>query len=95
MRGLSAARAGPSPSSDYALAEKSELYPNGQAKPHERVMIEKALIRFREDKAKTARFIGWSWDDLRKTPCPWERTLAFRKEARAWRVDSSMCASYH
>jgi len=45
---------------DYALAEKSEPYPDGQAKPHERVMIETALIRFRGDKAKTARFIGWS-----------------------------------
>jgi len=45
---------------DYALAEKSDPYPDGRAKPHERVMIETALIRFRGDKAKTARFIGWS-----------------------------------
>jgi len=45
---------------DYALAERSGPYPDGGAKPHEMVMIEKALIKFRGDKSKTARFIGWN-----------------------------------
>jgi transcriptional regulator with GAF, ATPase, and Fis domain len=44
---------------DHALAERSAGYPREADRPHETVMIESALIRFRGDKAKTARFIGW------------------------------------
>lgn len=45
---------------DFALAERSGPYPDDQAKPQEMVMIEKTLIRFRGDKSKTARAIGWN-----------------------------------
>ena len=45
---------------DYALAERAQPYPEGAAKPHEMVMIEETLIKFRGDKSKTARFIGWN-----------------------------------
>ena len=44
---------------DYALAERPSGFP-GSDKPHEMVMIEQALIKFRGDKSKTARFIGWN-----------------------------------
>jgi two-component system NtrC family response regulator len=47
---------------DHALAEPSgtmESY-TGDGKPRERVMIELALNRFNGDKAKAARYIGWS-----------------------------------
>jgi len=44
---------------DNALAEPDRGY-LGAAKPHERVLIELALGRFRGDKAKAARYIGWS-----------------------------------
>jgi DNA-binding NtrC family response regulator len=49
---------------DHALAERSTGYPPEADKPHEVVMIEEALIRFRGDKAKTARFIGWNRQKL-------------------------------
>jgi DNA-binding NtrC family response regulator len=49
---------------DHALAERSEGYPRDTDKPHEVVMIENALIKFRGDKAKTARFIGWNRQKL-------------------------------
>ncbi|HZI93073.1 MAG TPA: sigma-54 dependent transcriptional regulator [Patescibacteria group bacterium] len=45
---------------DFALAERSGPYPDEAAKPQEMVMIEKALIRFRGDKSKAARAIGWN-----------------------------------
>ena len=45
---------------DYALAERCEAYPLGADKPQEMVMIESALIRFRGDKSKAARAIGWN-----------------------------------
>ena len=45
---------------DFALAERCEPYPDGATKPQEMVMIETALIRFRGDKAKAARHIGWN-----------------------------------
>ncbi|MGH9866626.1 MAG: sigma-54 interaction domain-containing protein [Candidatus Polarisedimenticolia bacterium] len=44
---------------DHVLAERSGGYPREADRPHEIVMIENALIKFRGDKAKTARFIGW------------------------------------
>ncbi|HKZ20443.1 MAG TPA: sigma-54 dependent transcriptional regulator, partial [Acidimicrobiia bacterium] len=52
---------------DYALAERGDGYPHGASKPHEMVMIEAALIKFRGDKAKTARAIGWSANGQKKT----------------------------
>ena len=45
---------------DYALAERAEAYRDPSAKPLEMVMIEQALMKFRGDKAKAARHIGWN-----------------------------------
>jgi DNA-binding NtrC family response regulator len=45
---------------DFALAERAGTYRGPVSKPQEMVMIEEALIRFRGDKAKAARFIGWN-----------------------------------
>jgi DNA-binding NtrC family response regulator len=44
---------------DHALSQP-EGTSVGEGRPHERVMVEMALSRFRGDKAKAARFIGWS-----------------------------------
>ena len=52
---------------DFALAERCEPYPEGATKPQEMVMIETALIRFRGDKAKAARQIGWTPNGTFKT----------------------------
>ena len=71
---------------DYALAERTQAYPDPTTKPHEMVMIEEVLIKFRGDKSKTARFIGWSPDELLKTPCPREWTLRFRHTGRTWKM---------
>ena len=51
---------------DHALAEPDRRY-DGMPKAHEQVMIELALSRFRGDKAKTARHIGWTTSVLEKT----------------------------
>jgi transcriptional regulator with PAS, ATPase and Fis domain len=54
---------------DHALAEPAgamESY-TGDGKPRERVMIELALNRFNGDKAKAARYIGWSPSVAEKT----------------------------
>ena len=69
---------------DYALAERPSGQP-GADKPHEAVMIEQALIRFRGDKSETARFIGWTPDDTLKRNRPQEWTLTFRHDAHAWK----------
>jgi DNA-binding NtrC family response regulator len=44
---------------DNALAEPDGGYA-GEERPHERVLIEIALQKFRGDKTQAARFIGWS-----------------------------------
>jgi transcriptional regulator with PAS, ATPase and Fis domain len=44
---------------DHALAEP-EGTALGEGRPHEHVMLEMALARFKGDKAKAARYIGWS-----------------------------------
>jgi len=51
---------------DHALAEP-EGAALGEARPHEQVMVEMALNRFRGDKAKAARYIGWTTDAALKT----------------------------
>jgi len=65
---------------DFALAERCEPYPDGATKPQEMVMIETALIRFRGDKAKAARHIGWTTNVTLKTLQRWR--LRFAKEGR-------------
>ena len=45
---------------EFALAERSQPYPAGAVKPQEMEMIEGALIRFRGDKSKAARHVGWN-----------------------------------
>jgi len=45
---------------DYALAERAGPYPGDGDKAQEMVMIETNLIKFRGDKSKAARAIGWN-----------------------------------
>ena len=45
---------------DFCLAERADGWAVGADKPNEMVMIEQALIKFRGDKSKAARFIGWN-----------------------------------
>ena len=68
---------------DFALAERCEPYPDGATKPQEMVMIETALIRFRGDKAKAARHIGWTPNGTLKTKF-WKLRFATRGEG--WRA---------
>jgi hypothetical protein len=70
---------------DFALAERRESCPNGASKPQEMEMIEGALIRFRGDKSKAARAIGWTPNVPKKTNRPREWTVGFRGMASAWR----------
>ena len=69
---------------DYALAERAGPYPDDAAKPQEMVMIEKTLIKFRGDKSKTARAIGWTPDGTLKTPQLWK--LRFATMRKRWRT---------
>jgi len=70
---------------DFALAERATAYPGAAQKPQEMVMIEQALIRFRGDKSKAARLIGWTPDVTLKTPCPREWTVRFQQGLGAWK----------
>ncbi|MFQ5701865.1 MAG: sigma 54-interacting transcriptional regulator, partial [Acidobacteriota bacterium] len=45
---------------DFSLAERVRQYPLASSKPREMVMIEETLIKFRGDKSKAARSIGWN-----------------------------------
>ena len=67
---------------DHALAtpEGTAL---GEGKPHERVMIEMALCRFEGDKAKAARFIGWSRPRLYRRMSRYGIPLGFGKPGRS------------
>ena len=64
---------------DYALAERSGSYPGDADKPQEMVMIETTLIRFRGDKSKTARAIGWTPGGTKKTKL-WKLRFTTRRE---------------
>ncbi len=64
---------------DYALAERTEAYPDPSTKPHEMVMIEDALIKFRGDKSKTARYIGWNRPKLYRRMSRFRIPRAFGK----------------
>jgi transcriptional regulator with PAS, ATPase and Fis domain len=70
---------------DFALAERSQPYPAGAVKPQEMEMIESALIRFRGDKSKAARHVGWTPNVTLKTNRPREWTVTFRHAARVWK----------
>jgi hypothetical protein len=48
-------------------------------------MVEMALSRFRGDKAKAARFIGWTTDELEKTPATAWRE-GFRETEQEWKA---------
>jgi len=67
------------------LAERSGGYPREADRPHEIVMIESALIKFRGDKSKTARFIGWPPTLHIKTHRHLEWTVGFRTGGGDWR----------
>ncbi len=63
---------------DHALSEP-EGTALGEGRPHERVMIEMALARFSGDKAKAARFIGWSRPKLYRLMARYGISLRFGK----------------
>jgi hypothetical protein len=69
---------------DHALSQP-EGTSVGEGRPHERVMVEMALSRFRGDKAKAARFIGWTTDELEKTPATAWRE-GFRETEQEWKA---------
>ncbi len=63
---------------DHALSEP-EGTALGEGRPHERVMIEMALARYSGDKAKAARFIGWSRPKLYRLMARYGISLRFGK----------------
>ncbi len=59
-----------------AFVERIELWPEEK----------RGMLQMRDMVASSFKFIGWSWDELKKTPCPREWTLAFRDSRQGWRV---------